>query len=53
LGQLRTSTKKLKDTVYADDTKMHIMNYELDILKRKFERLHDEAEYRSGGKKFP
>ena len=32
LGQLRTSTKK-----------MNIMNYELDILKRKFERLNEEV----------
>lgn len=48
LGQLRTSTKNLKETVYADDTKMNIMNYELDILKRKFERLNEEEKFRGG-----
>jgi len=32
---------------------MNIMNYELAILKKKFERLNEEGQYRTGTKKFP
>jgi len=33
----------IKEKVYTDDTKMHTMQYELGILKDKFDRLHDEV----------
>lgn len=32
---------------------MNIQNYELKILQKKFERLENEGQYRTGAKKFP